>query len=260
MKKYEINPFPPSWCRNVDFLPTMFLQAKVNQDQEIYYFKGHVSTSGSTPTEPIITDLGVSIKPSTTQLNRVDIGYGRLEPNADEKISNKEIWNTFKEQMPDQPDIVVGQRGTIHTVPENVMTKEPFDGADYIFQQQTSIGNRSRSIRQKTGIPVTSSYSIARNGLYSHEIVKPGDPCLSRIKGTLTTDFIIPSNNNGYGVLQDIILDVERGLRGKVQGRAKGRCWWEDTAIPSYVRGNYDHTAIDIRICILDDYKKLIGV
>ena len=260
MKKYEINPFPPGWCRNVDFLPTMFLQSKVSQDLELYFFKGHVSTGGSQPTDTITTDLGISITPSTTQRNRVDITYGRLEPNADEKISNKEIWNTFKEQMPDQPDIVIGQRGTIHAVPENVMDKGVFDGADFVFQQQTSVGNRSRSIQRKIGIPVTSSYNIARNGLYSHEIVKPGDPSLSRIKGTLATDFIIPSNDKGYSVLQDSVLDVERGLRGKIQGRVKGKHWWEDTAIPNFVRGNYDHTAIDIRICVLDDYKKLIGV
>lgn len=256
----EILEFPVSWPRNVDFLPTMFLQAKVHKDQDVYYFKGHVSTGDSAPTESITTDLGMSITPSVTQRNQVDINYGKQEPNADDCISNKEIWNDFKELMPDQPDIVISQRGTVHDVPENVMLKKPFEGADYLFQHQTAIGNRSRSLFKKTGIQVVSGYNIARSGLYAHEIIKPGDPCLSRIKSTLATEYIIPSNGNGYNSFSESILDVERGLRGKIQGRAKGKNWWEDTAIPHYVRGNYDHTSIDIRICLLDDNKKLVGV
>lgn len=70
----------------------------------------------------------------------------------------------------------------------------------------------------------------------------------------------MPSNNQGYNSFSDILLDVERGLHGKIQGRAFGVHWWEDTAIPRIIRGNYDHTAIDIRICQLDDRKQLIGI
>jgi len=253
-------PFPPNWCRNVDFLPTMFLQSELNKNRELYFFKGHVSVGETETVQPIVTDLGVAIKPSSSFRDRIDISFGSEVTDIDNVVTVAEIWNDFKGEMPDRPDIVIKQWGIVHKVPENVMDIDPFDGADYIFQQQSAIGNRHRSFYKKTGIRVVSSYSIAKEGLYNHGVVKPNDPCLKRIKSTLATDFLIPSNNKGYYSFQNILLDVERGLRGKTFGRVTGLRWWEDTAIPKIIRGNYDHTAIDIRVCQLDDKGYLIGV
>lgn len=260
MKNEPCVPFPLNWARNVDFVPLISLQAKLNKEQELFFFEGRVSVGRSTPREPITTDLGITIGPSNVIRNAVDVSHGSPNPRNDNWLPQSEIWENIKEYMPEIPDVAIHTKGIIHDVPLNVMSEEPLDGADYLFQQQSAIGNRYRRIRQQTSIPVINPHNIVRNGLYEHGVIKPGDPCLRRIRSVLATDYILPSNNRGYNILHPLIFKIERGLRGKTKDVTTGKNWWEDTARPYYLGGRIDSTELNIRICQLDDRRQLIGI
>lgn len=257
--KRPCEPFPLNWGRNVDLMPVMSLQSKLNKDQELFYFRGHVSVGDSISRKPIETDLGLTIGPSTSMRNRVDINYGCIEPNIINEITVNEIYNDFMEQMPDSPDIVIASKGIIHPVPRNLIDTKELDGVEQLFEEQSAVGNRYRILRER-GIPVINPYHIVRNELYDKEIIEPGDPCLKRIKGILKTEYILPSNGQGYNSLYRVLLKLERGLRGKIEGRIIGKNWWEDTAQPLYLGGQIDSTSLNVRICRLDDRKQFIGI
>lgn len=253
-------PFPMNWCRNVDFVPLLSLQAKLNEDQELFFLEGRVSVGKSTPRKPIRTDLGITIGPSNMVRNALDFHHGSPDPNNGNWLPQKEIWGNIKEYIPDIPDVAIETKGMIHEVPRNVMFEDPLDGAEHLFQQQSRVGNRYRRIREQTGIPVINPHNIIRQGLLEHGVIRSNDPCLRRIRSVLSTDYILPSNGRGYNSLFPMIFRVERGLRGKIEGRATGRNWWEDTAQPRYLGGTIDSMNLDVRVCRLDDRRQLIGI
>jgi len=260
MRDEPCNPFPLDWARNVDFVPLLSLQAKMNEQQKLFYFKGRVSMGKSTPTEPIRTDLGISIAPSRIMRNAVDVSLGSPNPKNEIRLPQKEIWENVKEWYPDCPEVAIRTKGIVHDIPKNVMFEQPLDGVDNLYQQQTAIGNRYKRIRQQTMIWVVNPLNIVRDGLYGHGVIRPGDPCMRRIRSVLATDYLLPSNKMGYNILYPILIKLEQGLRGKIEGRANGRNWWEDTAIPEIIRGNINNTSLNIRICQLDDRKQPIGI
>jgi len=259
MKKL-CDPFPLSWCRNVDFLPILSMQSKLNEKQILYYFEGSVSTSKSRDTKPLTTDLGITISPSTTNANKLNVFYGDIIPNVDDVLTLREIWDEIKIYNPEAPDVVIHKKGIIHEIPRNIMYEKVVDGADYLFQSQSATGNHYRLLRKKTNLPIVNTYQLAKSGLLEHHDMKPSDPCFRRIKSILKTDWIKPSNNVGWHELQHIIFKLERGLRGKIKEGTSGINWWEDTAQPMYFGGTIDHTALNVRICMLDDLHKLIGI
>ena len=110
-----------SWCRNVDFLPIMSMQSKLNQDKEIFYFKGSVSTSKSKETNPIKTELGIHITPSSTDSNKVNVEYGTKIPDVNDILTLKEIWESTISMLPETPDIVIHEEGLIHQIPRNIL-------------------------------------------------------------------------------------------------------------------------------------------
>jgi len=259
MKKV-CEPFPLSWCRNVDFLPILSAQSKLNKKQKIYYFEGTVSMGSTKALDHIRTELGVTISPSATDRNAFDIIYGDIIPNLDSICDPLEIWNSTLQELPETPEIVIHSKGIVHDIPKNILNESAIDGAEYLYHKQSSVGNQYNSLRRKINLPIVNPYIIAKAGLLENENFKFRDPCFKRIRSVLKTEWIKPSNDKGWYELQHILFKLERGLRGKIEGRKSGNNWWEDTAQPMYFGGHINHTDLNVRVCMLDDRHRLIGI
>jgi len=252
--------FPLSWCRNVDLIPIMSMQSKLNKDKEVFYFKGTASTSKSKETPNLTTELGINISPSSIDTNKLNVVYGTKIPNINGFLSLNEIWEDTKKELPEMPDIVINQKGMVHKIPRNIIDESVIDGAEHLYQMQSSTRNPYSVLRKKINLPIVNTYHIAKAGLLEHEKIRPRDPCFKRLRSVLKTDWIKPSNEKGWYELQRILFKLERGLRGKIEGRKRGINWWEDTAQPMYFGGHINHTELNVRVCMLDDRHKLIGI
>lgn len=261
MKEY-VKAFDPWMVRNVDFVPVLSLQAGIDKGQELYYLKGIFSEMKSSIEEPIETELGGMIKPMTTTGHGAEIKYGNINPEMEYRLTPKEILRDIEGY--EILDMVIHRKGTIHKIPRSIEDMEQIGGSDYLYHQQSSVGNRDKKIRRLTGIPVISPYRTIESELLVHrkifrrpKVIHSG---LRKIRSVLKTDWILPSDTMGWENLRHALLPVERAIRGKQQGKTMGKNWWQDTAMPHTISGRIDSRIINVRICQLDDRRSFIGI
>ena len=92
------------------------------------------------------------------------------------------------------------------------------------------------------------------------EYKNAGSVDFSNKERTIAESSVIEADEKGWYDLQNILFKVERTLRGKIEGKKTGIHWWEDTAQPMYFGGQVDHTDLNVRVCMLDDRHRLIGI
>ena len=67
---------------------------------------------------------------------------------------------------------------------------------------------------------------------------------LRRIKSILATDYLLPSNGQGYDPLFPHAIEIQRILRGTK--------FWKDTAIPGKIFGDINSSTIEAILYRLD--------
>ncbi len=258
----NVRVFPPNYCRNIDMMPILSLQTKLDKDAVVYFLKGFVTeTTSRNPLgrQEIKTDLGVVIRPSDVARSIREVVFGHPDPLAGYEATHKEILKEIQDY--EVIDCNINVRGRIHPIPENAEEIEAIQDAEKIYHLETKVGNRARSLRRKLNLPLMNPYRVIKAELLRHGIVKPYDKVLQRIKGITKTEYVLPDNGRGYDAMKPLeLLELLRGIRGKTYGSGFGKKWWEDTARPRYISGRIDSHLIDARIYILDDRRGLIAI
>jgi len=258
-----VRPLPRTWVRNVDLMPPLSLQAILNEKQEVFYLKGHVSeqTSAVHPLggKEIKTSLGVKINPWDKMARCTTIEFGVPDPTSGERATLGEIWEDVLAEIA-LPDVVIKERACIYEPPKKMPDKleQVLAGIDEIYQVEFNYGYR----RRVAGIPCASPAKIIKAELLSRDIIKsPSHPAFKRIRGVLLTELVLPAikvgktiDIKGWSILKDVNHDLQRLLRFKK--------FWQDTAIPWKVEVDpFDHTKITGYIYRLEDRPdKLLGI
>lgn len=202
-------------------MPVLSLQTALDKKATVYYFKGFVSeTTSRNPLgeKPIKTELGIIIKPSNIARNVTEVEFGHPDPVAGCEVTHKEIFNELQSYEVVECNISV--RGRIHSIPKNAEEIETLQGAERIFHLETKVGNRARSLRKKLNLPLINPYRIIiKSELLAHNIVKPYDKVFQRIKGVLKTEYVLPDNGKGYGMIKPLELVELSGFGKKMVAR-----------------------------------------
>lgn len=246
-----IEPYPPEYARNLDFLPIISVQRALGPNQELYYFSGIVSVpiqKVSTTKKPIKTELGGTIRSHPIMRNASEIRYGKPEP-TDFRCTQKEIHEEIIGL--ELPEAVINQRGKVENVPKQIEDLKPLQGVNELYSQETSRGNFCRKFRRMFGIKFFNPYRAMKNELVEYDIVKPSDPCFKRLRSMLAVDWVI-GPRKGWREFLDILFPLERALCADK--------WWQDTAIPHPISDQIDSRLIKARIYLLDKRDELVAV
>ena len=247
----KIEPYPPQYARNLDFIPIVGIQRALRPKQELYYFSGTVSVpfpQVSTMRKPIKTELGGIIKSHPIMRNASEIRYGKAEPTGF-KCTQEEIHEEITGL--ELPEAVINQRGTVNKIPKIVENLKQLEGVDELYSLETSRGNFCKKFRRIFGLKFFDPYRAMKNELVKYGIVRPSDPCFKRLRSVLMVDWIT-GRRKGWSNLLDVILPLEQAL-----------CvdkWWQDTAIPHPINDTIDSRLIQARIYLLDKRDDLVAI
>lgn len=248
----KIQPYPPQYARNLDFIPITSLQRALKPKQELYYFNGTVSVpfgKVSTTRKTIKTALGGTIKSHPIMRNASEIRYGKAEPTGfrcTQAEIHEEITSAYE-----LPEAVINQRGTVEKVPKIVENLKPLQGVGELYSLETSRGNFCRKFRRMFGLKFFNPYRAMKNELVMQGIVKPSDPCFKRLRSVLMVDWIT-GRKKGWSDFIDVLFQLEQAL-----------CinkWWQDTAIPHPISDTIDSRLIQARIYLLDKRDELATI
>lgn len=240
-RRSRIRPYPAQYERSLDPVDKLGLQQALGAGKlEVYYLRGAVSyQTAKLPFE--IRDTGklgesqIILRPvSRTQ---VEYQFGQVTPIDSVIKSQKEILEDIVEALglersEEALSISIKERLVLHKVnelPRELQNSKPLQGTDDLYHFQTSAGDFtgviSRSLRLPRGF-LRSLPRLTRNELIEHEIVKPNEPVLGKIRSTLRTEWIIPEAQ-GWDSLLGIMRPLHAGLTEPQ--------WWQDVGIPTSV-------------------------
>jgi hypothetical protein len=127
--------------------------------------------------------------------------------------------------------INIKERLVIEKVPEKLRDFESLQGFEDLYHLERSAGDYTDVVKRALVLPrgfLRSFPRLIRSELVDHEIVKPNDPVLRRIRSVLRTIWIIPEEG-GWSSLKGVVGDVLKELTAPH--------WWEDVGIPVSIRG-----------------------
>jgi len=194
---------------------SLSLHRELEPNEELYYFKGHVSKrllpTRATKLTVQRTELGGKIRQSPINRLHTIIEYGVLDPHI---IDYSDI-RTPKEIMGEMEDFAVtdskGQeRGIKMTIPKILADLPVLEGEDYLLTRSTAISNQIHANRKRLNMRILANpRNLAVKYLMNNEVIPT--PSDQRIKTTLSTfkDNWIVTNNKGWGNLLEIIKPIE---------------------------------------------------
>lgn len=207
---------------------------------ETYYLRGRVSyQTAKLPSEirPIgkLGESRIIIRPVSR--DQVEYEFGTLVPidsiiKPQHEILEDIVNSLGLERREEALGISIKERLVLHKVsklPKELQNSEPLQGTNDLYHYQTAAGDFtgvvSRSLRLPRGF-LRSPPRFIRNELIEHEIVKPNEPVLGKIRSTLRTEWIIPEVQ-GW----DSLLGIMRPLHAELTQPK----WWQDVGIPTSV-------------------------
>lgn len=240
-RRSKIRPYPAQYERSIDPVDKLGLQDALGAGKlETYYLRGAVSyQTVKLPFE--VRDAGklgesqIIIRPvSRTQ---VEYQFGTIAPidsviKPQEEILEDIVGALGLERKEEALGISIKERLTLHKVNKlsrELQDAEPLQGTNDLYHYQTAAGDFtgviSRSLRLPRGF-LRSPPRFIRNELIEHEIVKPNEPVLGKIRSALRTEWIIPEAQ-GW----DSLLGIMRPLHAELTQPQ----WWQDVCIPTSV-------------------------
>lgn len=240
-RRSRIRPYPAQYERSIDPVDKLGLQDALGAGKlETYYLRGAVSyQTAKLPSE--VREAGklgesrIIIRPISR--NQVEYEFGSIVPidsviKPQEEILGDIVGALGLERTEEALGVSIKERLILHKIselPKELQDSEPLQGTNDLYQYQTAAGDFtgvvSRSLRLPRGF-LRSPPRFIRNELVEHEIVKPNEPVLAKIRSALRTEWIIPETR-GWTPLLDIMRPLHAGLTQ--------RQWWQDVGIPTSV-------------------------
>lgn len=244
------------WPLNLDFLAPMRLQVRVNEDQDVYYFKGKTSeTIESQWQEPIKTELGGRIGIKDSSGLKTVVEYGSRDPTHEFRRTQEEIFNDVLDNT-GVDDVIAKRRGLVHQIPKPAEDFESLQGSNEIWQEQQAYSNKSKQWRKATGLPLRNWYNNMKNKLLTRGIVtdeEMNSVYCTRLRSSLNTEFLLPDKREiGYDTFysNEELLPLEQMLVKDA--------FWEDTGLPQRLLVDHQNQA-EGWIYKLDKEDYLIG-
>jgi hypothetical protein len=260
-----IKPYPLDWCRRLDFLPVLGLQAVAgDEDLELYYCSTSVSVKEtSMPRIPRESKTEFEeIKVSPNLRNQIDYTMGRAEPNnGATPIPQREILGDIYNHLggamnilgENIADVVINSRGVVEKMPRELEEEKEFQGSENIFYHQNKYGNFPHKVRQAVGLMVANPYDFMPADLMEKGIIKSRNhPVLKKLRSTLKTEYLL-TDATGYNTLRnDGILKFELA--------ALRRKWWADVGQPTAFQVPLDHMGLEGQIYRLIRRNTIVAV
>ena len=240
-RRSKIRPYPAQYERSIDPVDKLGLQEALGAGKlETYYLRGAVSyQAAKLPSE--VREAGklgesrIIIRPISR--NQVEYLFGSVAPIDSVIKPQDEILRDIAgalglERREEALGVSIKERLILHKVSKlstELQDSEPLQGTSDLFHYQTAAGDFtgvvSRSLRLPRGF-LRSPPRFIRNELIEHDIVKPTEPVLAKIRSALRTEWIIPETK-GWSSLLGIMRPLHAGLTQPQ--------WWQDVGVPTSV-------------------------
>jgi len=253
-----IKPYPPNWCRTLDFIPVLSLQRALEPDLDVGYVEAVVSIK---PKEVIPlhrevkTKLGGTIKQDDINRRNTKIEYGKPAPSRLTSLSQREIFDDILTSVPireEVPEVVLRRRITREDIPKEAEELKPIQGSDEIYHFQIARANHVHKIRKMFGLwQLENPYRLIKSDILEKGIVSYYDPVFKRFRSVLKTEWLI-TNMKGWSDLVPVMLPLHKAL-------CRPR-WWQDVGLPHPLTGRIDHTVIEAQVYRLYRHKELVAV
>lgn len=249
----------PDYPVNLDFMPSINLQAKLDPKQELYFAGMIVSYGRKSPPAAFkeakkgsykrVGDLGAKVKRlSGTSL---EIKFGSNNPLDQTVMTHLEMAKEITAVW-QPPTSIIKKCGTIDKITKLLEKRSELDGVNSIYSRHNSIANRPNYIRNRlnfTGIGtyrLTNTHQELKLDFLKRNIIFPDlKEDLKRIRSFLVNQSLLTDTKVGYDSLYPIKHIVQKELRKKR--------FWKDTAIPMTFRGDLDGIKnLGMTICKLD--------
>ncbi len=197
-------PYPLTFPRMLDFIPLHSIQVLTDPLQELFVYAGNVSIPLEKVTDKSITqnkDHTITITQDPSSNLKTAVKFG--DPDGEIITTQEELWDEVQDMMGiDEeggliiPELSTRLRGLRNPVPYEVSDHVDLEGMEYLFQIQSSRGNRTRSYRERLGLDMlTNPGYIIRNELKERELWKADYG--RYMKSILRTETILAGGDRG---------------------------------------------------------------
>lgn len=250
----RIEPYPDSWPRRLDFLPSLLLQARIDGPLELFYCKAHVTSSDNLGTEPIKTEYG-TIQKGHVAGEHTQFITGSSNPRKEiEPITQREILDDIQAFLPDA-GATIATRGTYEPLPDRLRKDIPaLETSEHILRLESGSGIFSKMLSRRLSMRLFNPYQHMKAELLDRGLIKaPHDPVLKQLRSALKTDYILPEDEQkSYYDISEKVVSVDAGLSASK--------WWETIGYPVPFEGTVDHTLVKGRVFHLPKYESFVVV
>ena len=271
-------PYPLSFPRTLDFIPTQSLQAEVDPKQELFSFAGNVSIKMGEEKKSLVQDKDHLLTISQSPSNRLHTAIKYGHSNNTQTTTQEDLWDDVQDMMgidtkaTSVPELSIRMRGLKNDIPKSVEDHPDLQGMDYIYQIQGSRGNRTRSYVSRFGLYQLSNPStIIRNELTERGL---WDQSRSRrLKSILRTESIIAGSESSIdkkgweelfrmpvGVLEKLKTRRFPPLSGQLNSALVENKWHQDMGVPSALTGKIDSLKMQAVVYLLSKRQRVIVI
>ena len=262
-------PYPLEFPRVLDFIPVHSLQAEIDPAQELFVYAGNVSIplSKNPKRTQQNKDHNISIIQSPSNRLHTAVKFGHV--NNEQTITQVDLWEDVqdmmgidtKEEESTVPELSIRMRGLKNKVPYDISDHPDLSGIEYIYQIQSSRGNRTKSYRERFGLDmiVNPSYMI------KNELIERGiwsNQYSSRLRSILRTEAMLGGGEHrriGWSEIFTMPVAIVQGdkkyrfppLAGALNRSITADKWHWDYGVPSALTGKINSWDINAVLYML---------
>jgi hypothetical protein len=261
MGEMTFQEWPEDLPRNIDFIPSLLLQEKLNPRMEVCHMVASTSKLDAAKTQAPKRASSLKLKRVRKTTTHVYFQYGEPDfhnPGGIDVTSIPELKQSLYDDAGFE-DATIAQRIVIHDIPKPIEHLLPFQGYDQIFEAQAGSSSRSRQLQKLLGLHTWNPRrSMSANLLKEKYITSMKDGSLKKLQSNLVTDWLKPSDPSlGVFHFGDKLQLLETEL---VKDTPSKERWWLDTGIPQSLSARLGGLSIDVRLFSLIKHNEPVAV